>query len=149
MATSSATTEELLLARERAAMDAEYWQSFVAQRYYYRSAQLPALSPINDRTYTWQSAYEHTHGHWLGALQVMRNLRDLLRRGMHRRALATLQDELSSDEEAEEAEEEEPESDADMEEAPDAALALQQEMASLQPSAGAPAWFTGTVHRLG
>ena len=135
-----------MLARERAAMDAEYWQSFVAQRYYYRSAQLPALGPINDRTYTWQHAYEQTHGHWLGALQVMRNLRDLLRRGMHRRALATLQDELSSDEEAEE--EEEPESDADMEEASDAALALQQEMASLQPSAGAP-WFTGAVHRLG
>ena len=141
-----------MLARERAAMDAEYWQSFVAQRYYYRSAQLPPLSPISDRTYTWQHAYEQTHGHWLGTLQVLRNLRDMLRRGMHRRALATLRDELSSDEEAEEAEEEEPESDADMEEAPDAALALQQEMASaLQPSAGAPsqAWFTGTVHRLG
>ena len=138
-----------MLARERAAMDAEYWQSFVAQRYYYRSAQLPPLGPISDRTYTWQHAYEQTHGHWLGALQVMRNLRDLLRRGMHRRALATLRDELSSDEEAEE---EEPESDADMEEAPDAALALQQEMASaLQPSAGAPspAWLTGIVHRLG
>ena len=142
-----------MLARERAAMDAEYWQSFVAQRYYYRSAQLPALGPINDRTYTWQHAYEQTHGHWLGALQVLRNLRDMLRRGMHRRALATLRDELSSDEEAEEAEEEEPESDADMEveEAPDAALAMQlrQEMETTAPSAGAPAWFTGTVHRLG
>ena len=139
-----------MLARERAAMDAEYWQSFVAQRYYYRSAQLPALSPSSDRTYTWQEAYEHTQGHWLGALQVLRNLRDMLRRGMHRRALATLRDELSSDEEAEE---EEPESDADMEveEAPDAALAMQlrQEMEAIAPSAGAPAWFTGTVHRLG
>ena len=114
-AASCATTEELLLARERAAMDADYSQSFVAQRYYYRSAQLPALGPINDRTYTWQHAYEQTHGHWLGALQVLRNLRDMLRRGMHRRALATLRDELSSDEEAEEAEEEEPETDADME----------------------------------
>ena len=139
-----------MLSRERAAMDAEYWQSFVAQRYYYRSAQLPALSPISDRTYTWQHAYEQTHGHWLGALQVLRNLRDMLRRGMHRRALDTLRDELSSDE-AEEAEEEEPESDADMEEAPDAALAMQlrQEMETTAPSAGAPAWFTGTVHRLG
>ena len=138
-----------MLARERAAMDAEYWQSFVAQRYYYRSAQLPPLGPISDRTYTWQHAYEQTHGHWLGALQVLRNLRDMLRRGLHRRALATLRDELSSDEEAEE---EAPETDVEMEEAPDAALALQQEMASaLQPSAGAPspAWFTGTVHRLG
>ena len=138
-----------MLARERAAMDAEYWQSFVAQRYYYRSAQLPLLSPSSERTYTWQHAYDQRHGNWLGALQVLRNLRDLLRRGMHRRALATLRDELSSDEEAEE---EEPESDADMEEAPDAALALQQEMASaLQPSTGtpSPAWFTGTVHRLG
>ena len=102
-----------MLARERAAMDAEYWQSFVAQRYYYRSAQLPALSPISDRTYTWQHAYEQTHGHWLGALQVMRNLRDMLRRGLHRRALATLVDELSSDEEAEE---EAPETDVEMEE---------------------------------
>ena len=146
-----------MLARERAAMDAEYWQSFVAQRYYYRSAQLP-MTPGRERSYTWQHAYEQTHGHWLGALQVMRNLRDFMRRGMHRRALATLRDELSSDEEAEEAEEEEPESDADMEveeAAPDAALAMQlrQEMetSALQPSAGAPspAWFTGTVHRLG
>ena len=142
-----------MLARERAAMDAEYWQSFVAQRYYYRSAQLPLLSPSSERTYTWQHAYDQRHGNWLGALQVLRNLRDLLRRGMHRRALASLRDELSSDEEAEE---EEPETDADMEveeAAPDAALALQQEIerSALQPSAGAPspAWFTGTVHRLG
>ena len=141
-----------MLARERAAMDAEYWQSFVAQRYYYRSAQLPLLSPSSERTYTWQHAYDQRHGNWLGALQVLRNVRDLLRRGMHDQALASLRDELSSDEEAEE---EEPETDADMEveeAAPDAALALQQEMASaLQPSAGAPspAWFTGTVHRLG
>ena len=145
-----------MLARERAAMDAEYWQSFVAQRYFYRSAQLPLPSPNSERTYTWQHAYDQRHGNWLGALQVLRNLRDLLRRGMHRRALATLRDELSSDEEAEEAEEEEPETDADMEveeAAPDAALALQQEIerSALQPSAGAPspAWFTGTVHRLG
>ena len=142
-----------MLARERAAMDAEYWQSFVAQRYYYRSAQLPLPSPSSERTYTWQHAYDQRHGNWLGALQVLRNLRDLLRRGMHRRALASLRDELSSDEEAEE---EEPETDADMEveeAAPDAALALQQEIerSALQPSAGAPspAWFTGTVHRLG
>ena len=138
-----------MLARERAAMDAEYWQSFVAQRYYYRSAQLPALSPSSERTYAWQEAYEQTQGHWLGALQMLRNLRDMLRRGLHRQALTTLVDELSSDEEAEE---EAPETDVEMEEAPDAALALQQEMASaLQPSAGAPspAWFTGTVHRLG
>ena len=138
-----------MLARERAAMNAEDWQSFVAQRYYYRSAQLPALSPSSERTYAWQEAYEQTQGHWLGALQLMRNLRDMLRRGLHRQALTTLVDELSSDEEAEE---EAPETDVEMEEAPDAALALQQEMASaLQPSAGAPnpAWFTGTVHRLG
>ena len=137
-----------MLARERAAMNAEDWQSFVAQRYYYRSAQLP-MTPGSDRTYAWQEAYEQTHGHWLGALQLMRNLRDMLRRGLHRQALTTLVDELSSDEEAEE---EAPETDVEMEEAPDAALALQQEMASaLQPSAGAPnpAWFTGTVHRLG
>ena len=101
-----------MLARERAAMDAEYWQSFVAQRYYYRSAQLPALSPSSDRTYAWREAYEQTQGHWLGALQMLRNLRDMLRRGLHRQALTTLVDELSSDEEAEE---EAPETDVEME----------------------------------
>ena len=102
-----------MLARERAAMDAEYWQSFVAQRYYYRSAQLPALSPSSERTYAWQEAYEQTQGHWLGALQMLRNLRDMLRRGLHRQALTTLVDELSSDEEAEE---EASATDAEMEE---------------------------------
>ena len=119
----------------------------MAQRYYYRAAQLPLPSPSSERTYTWQHAYDQRHGNWLGALQVLRNLRDL------RRALASLRDELSSDEEAEE---EEPETDAEMEveeAAPDAALALQQEIerSALQPSAGAPspAWFTGGVHRLG
>ena len=150
-----------MLARERAAMDAEYWQSFVAQRYYYRSAQLPLLSPSSERTYTWQHAYDQRHGNWLGALQVLRNVRDLLQRGMHAQALASLRDELSSD--GEEAEEEELETDAEVnmevEETapvPDAALAmqLQQEIerSALQPSPGtalSPAWFTGTVHRLG
>ena len=121
-----------MLARERAAMDAAYWQSFVAQRYYYRSAQLPALSPNSDRTYTWQEAYEHTHRHWLGALQVLRNLRDMLRRGMRDQALATLRDELSSDEEAEE---EAPETDVEMEEG--AAEVVQM-----------PAPFSGIAYRL-
>ena len=130
MSTSVATTEELMLAREPAAMDAEYWQSFVAQRYYYRSAQLP-MNPGRERSYTWQHAYEQTHGHWLGALQVMRNLRDMLRRGMHRRALATLRDELSSDEEAEEA----PETDVEMEDG--AAEVVQM-----------PAPFSGIAYRL-
>ena len=153
-----------MLARERAAMDAEYWQSFVAQRYYYRSAQLPLLSPSSERTYTWQHAYEQTHGNWLGALQVLRNVRDLLQRGMHAQALASLRDELSSD--GEEAEEEELETDAEVEmgteveeaapmQVPDAVLAmrLQQEMerSVLQPSPGtapSPVWVTGMVHRL-
>ena len=150
-----------MLARERAAMDAEYWQSFVAQRYFYRSAQLPLPSPNSERNYTWQHAYDQRHDNWLGALQVLRNVRDLLQRGMHAQALASLRDELSSD--GEEAEEEELETDAevDMEveetaPVPDAALAmqLQQEMerSALQPSPGtalSPVWFTGTVHRLG
>ena len=123
-----------MLARERAAMDAEYWQSFVAQRYYYRSAQLPALSPSSERTYAWQEAYEQTQGHWLGALQMLRNLRDMLRRGMHDQALATLRDELSSDE-AEDAEEEAPETDVETEEG--AAEVVQM-----------PAPFSGIAYRL-
>ena len=123
-----------MLARERAAMNAEDWQSFVAQRYYYRSAQLPALSPNSDRTYAWQEAYEQTQGHWLNALQLMRNLRDMLRRGLHRQALTTLVDELSSDE-AEDAEEEALETDVEMEEG--AAEVVQM-----------PAPFSGIAYRL-
>ncbi len=163
-ASSAATTAELMLARKRAAaMAAEDSQSFVAQRYFYRSAQLPLPSPFFERNYTWQHAYEQRHNTWLGALQVLQNARDLLQRGMHAQALASLRDELSS--EGEEAEEEELETDAEVDiaveetapvQVPDAMLAmqLQQEMerSALRLSPGtalSPAWFTGTVHRLG
>ena len=51
-------------------MAAEDSQSFVAQRYFYRSAQLPLPDPFFERNYTWQHAYDQRHRMWLDALQA-------------------------------------------------------------------------------
>ena len=146
-------------------MAAEDSQSFVAQRYFYRSAQLPLPDPFFERNYTWQHAYDQRHRMWLDALQALRNARESLQRGRHAQALAELRAELSSD--GEEAEEEQLETDAEVEmdteveetapvQVPEAVLAmrLQQEMerSALQSTPGtapSPVWFTGTVHRRG
>ncbi len=142
------STEELMLARERAAMDAEHWQSFVAQRYYTGSMQLRVQS--GERLQSWQQLYEVRDGNYDDMTNAMREVRLALRARNWERVAEIVTDELGSDL-GEDAEEEAPETDVEME-VPDAALALQREIASaLQPSAVAPsqAWFTGTVHRLG
>ena len=64
---------ELALDRERAAMAAEDAQSFIAQRYFFRSAQLLLPVAPADRAFTWERAYNVRHQHWLEALQTMRD----------------------------------------------------------------------------
>ena len=100
---SAATSAELMLARERAAMAAEDSQSFIAQRYFYRSAQLPLPDEFFDRNYTWQRAYHMQHRLWLDSQEAMRGARQLLLLGRHAQALLELETELNS--EGEEAEE--------------------------------------------
>ena len=100
---SAATSAELMLARERAAMAAEDSQSFIAQRYFYRSAQLPLPDEFFDRNYTWQRAYHMQHRLWLDSQEAMRGARQLLQLGRHAQALLELETELNS--EGEEAEE--------------------------------------------
>ena len=142
-AAMAADRDELLLARERAAMANEDARSYVAQRHFVGSVQVPQAGPIM----TWEALYELRHEDLHLARAAMRTARRLLQAGRHAAALAVMAEELgSSDEEEaeEEAEEEEPEEDE---------LVL-----SVQPFTGAahqlvppPAFqaFGGTAHRLG
>ena len=139
---------QLALDRERAAMAAADAQSFIAQRYFYRSTQLPPLgdATISDRAFTWESAYNVRHQDWLQAMDTMRDSAGNAEEVQQR--LLTQVD-LEPEEEAEEDELEEDEEVE--EEAEDEQVVL-----SVQPFTGAahqlvpPTYvpFTGTAHRL-
>ena len=133
-----------MLARERAAMNAEDLQSFLAQRYYTGSMQLRVQS--GERLQSWQQLFEVWDGNYDQMVDAMREVRIALRARDWARVAEIVTDELGSDS-GEEAEEEAPETDAEME-VPEA---LQQEIESaLQPrSAPSQVYFTGTVHKLG
>ena len=132
-----------MLARERAAMNAEDLQSFLAQRYYTGSMQLRIQS--GERLQSWQQLFEVWDGNFDRMTEAMREVRLALRARDWARVAEIVTAELGSDS-GEESEEEVPEIDVEM--VPEA---LQQEIDSaLQPqSAPARAYFTGTVHRLG
>ena len=129
-----------MLARERAAMQSEDLQSFLAQRYYTGSMQLRVQS--GERIQTWQQLFEAWDDNFERMTESMREVRLALRARDWARVAEIVTAELGSSSE-EEAEEEEPESDAEM--VPEA---LQREIDSvLQPPAPAR-WFTGRVHKL-
>ena len=144
---------QLALDRERAAMAAADAQSFIAQRYFYRSTQLPPLgdATISDRAFTWESAYNVRHQDWLQAMDTMR---DALRANSAGNAEEVQQRLLTQVdlEPEEEAEEEELEEDEEVEETEED----EQVVLSVQPFTGAahqlvpPTYvpFTGTAHRL-
>ena len=144
---------QLALDRERAAMAAADAQSFIAQRYFYRSTQLPPLgdATISDRAFAWESAYNVRHQDWLQAMDTMR---DALRANSVGNAEEVQQRLLTQVdlEPEEEAEEEELEEDEEVEEEAED----EQVVLSVQPFTGAahqlvpPTYvpFTGTPHRL-
>ena len=133
-----------MLARERAAMQSEDLQSFLAQRYYTGSMQLRVQS--GERLQSWQQLFEVWDGNYDQMVDAMREVRIALRARDWARVAEIVTNELGSDSD-EEAEEEVPEIDVEME-VPEA---LQQEIDSaLQPqSAPSQVYFTGTVHKLG
>ena len=102
-----AALRQALLDRERAAMTAEDRGSFLAQRLYTGSTQVPSAMP----PMTWRAAHGHVQNHVLEARDVMHDARRALRRGNAERAHALLNAELdsSSEEEAAEGSEEEAE----------------------------------------
>ena len=145
-ASAASAKAELALDRERAAMAAEDAQSFIAQRYFFRSAQLPPVQ-TSDRTFTWERAYNVRHQNWLEALETMRDALRANSAGDAEEVRQTLLSQVDEEMDAEEAEEEEPEDDEEWEE----------EELSVQPFTGAAHQlppptcvpFTGTAHRLG
>ncbi len=75
---SSAAVAELALDRERAAMSAADAQSFVAQRYFVRSGQLPTsvqLPAPQGRPQTWQAAYNELEADYQQVLDALREVR--------------------------------------------------------------------------
>ena len=118
-------------------------QSYIAQRHFVGSVQVPQAGPIM----TWQALYELRHEDLHLARAALRTVRRLLQARRHAAALAVVAEELGSSDEEEEAEEE-----AEEEEPEEDELVL-----SVQPFTGAAHQlapptcvpFTGTAHRLG
>ena len=137
---AEAALAEAVLARERARMTAEDSEAFIAQRFFYRSLQLPLPDPFFDRFFSWRSAYSRCHNNWLAALDAMRAARTANRAGDARGVHEALMQELGSDSENYDAEE-------------DLHSALQQAANAALVNAALvtqrPAMFTGTAHRLG
>ena len=117
MATPS--TEELMLARERAAMQSEDLQSFLAQRYYTGSMQLRIQS--GERLQSWQQLYRVRDGNYYAMRDAMYEVRLARRARDWARVAEIVTAELGSDS-GEEAGEEEPETDAEMVPAMNASL---------------------------
>ena len=139
LAETEAALAEAVLARERARMAAEDSEAFIAQRYFYRSLQLPLPDPFFERFFSWRSAYNRCHNNWLAALDAMRAARTANRAGDARGVHEALMQELGSDSE----------DDAEQ----DLHSALQQAANAALVNAALvtqrPAMFTGTAHRLG
>ena len=97
----AAAVRAVLLDRERAAMANEDARSFLAQRFYTGSLQVPSTM----RPMTWEAAYDQRHQDLLLAHDAMRAALLAMRQGDDARAEGVLAAELGSEEEAEEEEE--------------------------------------------
>ena len=112
--TQAAAIEQLLRERERAAMANEDARSYIAQRHFVGSVQVPRhVIPLM----TWEAAYHQRHQDLLLAHDAMRAAQRAARAGDGARVLDLLAAELGSESEGEEeTEEEEQEEDKDAEE---------------------------------
>ena len=108
----AAAIEQLLRERERAAMANEDARSYIAQRHFVGSVQVPrhVIPPM-----TWEAAYRQRHQDLLLAHDAMRAAQRAARAGDGARVLDLLAAELGSESE-EETEEEEQEEDEEVEE---------------------------------
>ena len=110
----AAAIEQLLRERERAAMANEDARSYIAQRHFVGSVQVPrdVIPPM-----TWEAAYHQRHQDLLLAHDAMRAALRAARAGDGARVQDLLSAELGSESEGEEeTEEEEQEEDKDAEE---------------------------------
>ena len=102
-----AAVRELLLARERAAMNAEDLRSYVAQRHFTASQLVPRALALT----TWEAAFAQHHNVLLLAHDAMRDALRAVRQGDDVRAEGLLAAEVRSSSEEEEGEEETDEDD--------------------------------------
>ena len=123
------------LARERATMANEDARSYLAQRHFVGSLQVPR----DDTPMTWQAAYEWRHQHWLEAVAAMRVAARANRARDAAAVERALREQLGSDTEDEEEEDLEEDQEAEEE-------AEEVRVISPQPAAFAP--FSGKGHRL-
>ena len=117
-----AAMQALLLERERLAMTVADQASYLAQRHYVGSLQVPR----SDRPMTWLTAYNQRHNDLIDAHSAMRGAARALRNGDAEAALARLEGEVGDenseqssadeDEEMESAAASEEEEEEDMEE---------------------------------
>ena len=122
------------LARERATMANEDARSYLAQRHFVGSLQVPR----DDTPMTWQAAYQWRHQHWLEAVAAMRAAARANRARDAAAVERALREQLGSDTEEEEEDlEEDEEAEEEVEEV---------RVISPPPAAFVP--FSGNGHRL-
>ena len=143
MASSGAADAALALAvleRERARMSLEDLRSWVAQRHWVGSLQVPVGRPM-----TWETAYRSRHNALLDAHSLLEEVRDLLQQNQPAAALQRLLEEVGDA--SEQAEEEE--LDDDPEVPLHSQVLRQQLLESVQFSATPqPLPFSGRCFRL-
>ena len=123
------------LARERATMANEDARSYLAQRHFVGSLQVPR----DDTPMTWQAAYQWRHQHWLEAVAAMRAAARANRARDAAAVERALREQLGSD--TEEEEEEDLEEDEEAEEEV-------EEVRVISPPPVAFVPFSGNGHRL-
>ena len=145
MASSGAADAALALAvleRERARMSLEDLRSWVAQRHWVGSLQVPGYRPM-----TWETAFNSRHNALLDAQSLLEEVRDLLRQNQPAAALERLLDELESEQAASEQAASEQAEEEELDDDPE--VFGQQLLESVQFSATAPPLpFSGRCFRL-
>ena len=132
-----------VLERERARMLLEDLRSWVAQRHWVGSLQVPVGRPM-----TWETAYRSRHNALLDAQSLLEEVRDLLRQNQPAAALERLLDELESEQAASEQAASEQAEEEELDDDPE--VFGQQLLESVQFSATAPQPlpFSGRCFRL-
>ena len=115
MASSGASAADAALAsavleRERARMSLEDVRSWVAQRHFVGSLQVPQVG----QTMTWEMAYRMRHNALLEAHSALEEVRDLLQQNEPAAALERVLEEVGDDANQEQAEEEELDDDPEL-----------------------------------
>ena len=149
MASSGAADAALasaVLERERARMSLEDLRSWVAQRHFVGSLQVPEVG----QTMTWEMAYTMRHNALLEAHSVLEEVRDLLQQNQPAAALQRLLEEVGSEQADASEQAEEEELDDDPEVPLHSQVLRQQLLESVQFSATAPQPlpFSGRCFRL-